>query len=98
MTDLTYTPEDLAILEASQPIDFVVAQALAIELKKPVRSIVSKASKMDLYVVKAKAKKKSAPTKIDMVLAIQAATDSDDLTGLEKATGASLATLLSALA
>ena len=43
------------------------------------------------------AKKKAAPTKTDMVAAICAGLDLESCAGLEKATGQSLATLLSSI-
>jgi len=100
MTNSTvnYTPEMVAILKAAQPIDYAKAQALATQLDRGVRSIIAKCKREGYdYISKpAPAKKKAAPTKADLVGAIANALDcsSDDLVGLEKATGQGLNNLL----
>ena len=96
-----YTPEMLAILEAAAPINYEKAQALAIQLDQKPRSIIAKCKREGIeYISKpAPAKKPNkAPTKVDMVAAIMAATGADNLDGLEKATGAALNNLLKSLA
>jgi len=101
MSDLkpNYTVEMVSIIEAQQPLNLAKAKALAIQLDKGYRSIIAKAKK-EGFVYNSKpvaAKKKSAPTKLDMVQAIASALDSDDLSGLEKATGQALSNLLMAI-
>jgi hypothetical protein len=97
---VNYTPEMIAVLTAAAPINHEKAQALAIQLDRGVRSIIAKCKREGIeYISKpAPAKKKAAPTKVDMVAAIMAATGADNLDGLEKATGAALNNLLSSLA
>ena len=103
MTNSTvnYTPEMVAILKAAQPIDYAKAQSLAIQLDRGVRSIIAKCKREGYdYISKpAPAKKKAAPTKADLVSAIAHALDcsSDDLLGLEKATGQGLNNLLKSI-
>lgn len=100
MSDTKYTPEMVATLEAAQPLDLAKAKALGATMGTGYRSIIAKAKREGFqYISKpAPAKKKSAPSKADMVEAIRIAVDADDLSGLEKATGLSLSSLLSALA
>jgi hypothetical protein len=100
MTNVNYTPEMVAVLEAAQPIDYAKAQELGLQLDRGVRSIIAKCKREGFdYVSKpAPAKKKAAPSKADMVAAICAAVDTDSLDGLEKATGSALNKLLSSLA
>lgn len=96
MTDLNYTPEMVATLKAAQPLDLAKAKALGAQLDRGYRSIIAKAKREGFeYISKpAPAKKKSAPSKADMVSAIAKAVDCATLDGLEKATGQSLAKLL----
>ena len=96
MTKPNYSPEMVQILQDAQPIDFEKAQALAKQLDRNVRSIIAKVKQEELdYVSKpAPAKKKAAPTKLDMVAAICKAVNIDSCDGLEKATGMALAKLL----
>ena len=96
MTKPNYTPEMVQMLRDAQPIDFDKAQSLAKELNRNVRSIIAKVKREGLdYISKpAPAKKKSAPTKGDLVAAICRAVDIDSCDGLEKATGIALAKLL----
>ena len=97
---VNYTPEMIAVLTAAAPINHEKAQALAVQLDRGVRSIIAKCKREGIeYISKpAPAKKKAAPTKVDMVAAIMAATGADNLDGLEKATGSALNNLLSSLA
>ena len=101
MTDTNYTPEMVAILKAAQPIDHAKAKKLALELSgmghgtRGLRSVIAKASKMNIYISKpAPAKKKAAPSKADMVADICAALNMDSCDGLEKSTGSALDKLL----
>ena len=107
MTDsnVNYTPEMVAILKAAQPIDHAKAKELALELSgmgqgtRGLRSVIAKASKMKIYQGKpAPAKKKAAPSKMDMVAAICSALDMDTCEGLEKSTGSALNKLLQNIA
>lgn len=100
MTTPNYTPEMVATLKASAPLDFIKAQALAKTLDRNVRSVIAKAKREGIeYISKpAPAKKKAAPNKADMVAAICAALDMSECLGLEKATGAALNNLLENLA
>ena len=100
MTDLNYTPEMVATIEAAQPLDLAKAKALGAQLDRGYRSIIAKAKREGFeYISKpAPAKKKAAPSKADLVAAICAATGADNLNGLEKATGQALNNLLSSLA
>jgi hypothetical protein len=100
MTNVNYTPEMVAVLEAAQPIDYAKAQELGLQLDRGVRSIIAKCKREGFdYVSKpAPAKKKAAPSKAELVGAIAKAVDCDTLDGLEKATGQSLAKLLEHIA
>ena len=95
-TEVNYTPEMVAILKANAPLDFAKAEMLAVQLGKNVRSIIAKAKREGVdYISKpAPAKKKAAPSKIDMVEAICKGLSIESCEGLEKATGSALATLL----
>ena len=99
MTKPNYSPEMVQMLRDAQPITFEKAKAFSKEFKKPVRSVVAKISKEGLkYINKpAPAKKKFAPTKLDMVEAICEAVDIEHCRGLEKATGVALDKLLRAI-
>lgn len=101
MKDLkpNYTVEMVSIIEAQQPLNLAKAKALGIQFNKGYRSIIAKAKKEGFdYISKpVTAKKKSMPTKMDLVQAIATALDSDDLSGLEKATGQALSNLLMAI-
>jgi methionine synthase II (cobalamin-independent) len=98
MTESTvnYTPEMVAILKQNAPIDYAKAQTLAPQLDRGVRSIIAKCKREGIeYISKpSPARKKSAPSKADLVGAISKALDCGTLDGLEKATGQSLAKLL----
>ena len=100
MTDVNYTPEMVATIKAAQPLDLAKAKALGAQLDRGYRSIIAKAKREGFeYISKpAPAKKKSAPSKADMVSAIAKAVDCATLEGLEKATGQSLAKLLEHIA
>jgi hypothetical protein len=100
MTDVNYTPEMVATIEAAQPLDLAKAKALGAQLDRGYRSIIAKAKREGFeYISKpAPAKKKAAPSKAELVGAIAKAVDCDTLEGLEKATGQSLAKLLEHIA
>ena len=89
----------VATLEQNAPIDFDKAQALGKEMQRSVKSIIAKCKREGIeYISKpAPARKKSAPTKADLVSAICKAVDLDSCNGLEKATGLALSNLLSAI-
>jgi len=103
MTNSTvnYTTEMVATIKAQQPLDLAKAKALGLEFNKGYRSVIAKAKKEGFeYISKpAPAKKKSAPLKIDLILAIASALDVTalDLVGLEKATGQGLNNLLKSI-
>ena len=99
MTNVNYTEEMVATLKTNAPIDFSKAQVLAVDLNRSVKSIIAKCKREGIeYISKpAPAKKKSAPTKADLVSAICKAVDLDSCDGLEKATGLALSNLLMAI-
>ena len=99
MTNVNYTEEMVATLKTNAPIDFAKAQVLAVDLDRSVKSIIAKCKREGIeYISKpAPAKKKSAPTKADLVSAICKGLDVDALDGLEKATGLALSKLLGAI-
>ena len=99
MTTPNYTAEMVALLEQSAPIDFDKAQALGKEMGRSVKSVIAKCKREGIeYISKpAPAKKKSAPTKADLVNAICKAVDLDSCEGSEKATGLALSNLLMAI-
>jgi len=99
MTNINYTAEMVATLEQNAPIDFDKAQALGKEMQRSTKSIIAKCKREGIeYISKpAPARKKSAPTKADIVSAICKGLDVDALDGLEKATGSALSKLLSNL-
>ena len=100
MTDVNYTPEMVATIEAAQPLDLAKAKALGAQLDRGYRSIIAKAKREGFeYISKpAPAKKKAAPSKAELVSAIAKAVNCDTLDGLEKATGQALAKLLEHIA
>ena len=101
MSKSVYTPEMVEVMTASQPLNAEVCSELAHTFGKGIsqRSVIAKAKSLGLdYVVKAKpARKKTAPTKMDIVRAIEKGLDADagSLDGLVKATAQSLDALLS---
>ena len=99
MTTPNYTADMVALLEQNAPIDFDKAQALGKEMGRSVKSVIAKCKREGIeYISKpAPARKKSAPTKADLVNAICKGLDLDDCQGLEKATGLALTKLLSAI-
>ena len=100
MTTINYTEAMVATLKTSAPLNFDKAQALGKKMNRSTKSIIAKAKREGIeYISKpAPARKKSAPTKADIVSAICKGLDLDDLNGLEKATGSALSKLLSAIA
>ena len=99
MTNINYTEAMVATLKTSAPLNFDKAQALGKKMNRSTKSIIAKAKREGIeYISKpAPARKKSAPTKADIVSAICSGIDLDDLNGLEKATGSALSKLLSAI-
>ena len=99
MNTPNYTAEMVAQLEQNAPIDYAKAIELGVELGKSPKSIIAKCKREGIeYISKpAPARKKSAPTKADLVGAICKAVDLDECQGLEKATGLALSNLLSAI-
>lgn len=99
MTNVNYTEAMVATLKTSAPLNFDKAQALGKKMNRSTKSIIAKAKREGIeYISKpAPARKKSAPTKADIVSAICSGLDLDDLNGLEKATGSALSKLLSAI-
>ena len=99
MTTINYTEAMVATLKTSAPIDYAKAQALGKELNRSVKSVIAKCKREGIeYISKpAPARKKSAPTKSDLVSAICKGLDLDECAGLEKATGLALSKLLGAI-
>ena len=99
MNTPNYTAEMVALLEQNAPLDFDKAQAIGKEINRSVKSVIAKCKREGIeYISKpAPARKKSAPTKADLVGAICKGLDIDDCQGLEKATGLALSKLLSAI-
>ena len=101
MSKSVYTPEMVEVMTASQPLNAEVCSELAHTFGRGIsqRSVIAKAKSLGLdYVVKAKpTRKKVAPTKMDIVRAIEKGLDADQgsLDGLVKATAQSLDALLS---
>lgn len=98
-TTVNYTPEMVAILKDAAPIDYDKAQLLAKQLDRGVRSIIAKCKREGVeYVSKpAPAKKKAQPSKADTVAGICEMLELESCAGLEKATGAALNQLATAL-
>ena len=99
MTTINYTEAMVATLKNNAPMDYDKAQALGKEMQRSAKSIIAKCKREGIeYISKpAPARKKSAPTKADIVSAICSGLDLDDCQGLEKATGSALSKLLSAI-
>ena len=99
MTTINYTEAMVQTLKTNAPIDYAKAQLLGAEMKRSTKSIIAKCKREGIeYISKpAPARKKSAPTKADLVGAICKGLDLDDCQGLEKATGLALSKLLSAI-
>jgi hypothetical protein len=99
MSKSVYTQAMCEKMANVQPLNAEVCSTLAQEFGLTQRSVIAKAKSLGLdYTVKAKpAKKKSAPTKMDIVRAIEKGLDADQgsLDGLVKATAQSLDALLS---
>ena len=99
MTTPNYTADMVLLLKQNAPLDFDKAQAIGKEINRSVKSVIAKAKREGIeYISKpAPARKKSAPTKADLVGAICKGLDLDSCDGLEKATGLALSKLLSAI-
>ena len=99
MTTPNYTADMVLLLEQNAPLDFDKAQAIGKEINRSVKSVIAKAKREGIeYISKpAPARKKSAPSKPDLVGAICKGLDLDECAGLEKATGLALSKLLGAI-
>ena len=100
MSKSVYTKEMVDRIKACEPLNASICQELAMEFGNVTsRSVIAKAKSLGLdYTLKAKpAPKKVAPTKMQIVKAIEKALDADEgsLDGLVKATASSLDALLS---
>lgn len=103
MSKSVYTADMVEIMRESAPLNAEVCATLAKTFGNGItaRSVIAKAKSAGIeYVVKAKpARKKSAPSKADIVAAIAKAVDADagELDGLVKAPASALDALLSNL-
>ena len=99
MSKSVYTQAMCEKIASFQPLNADICSTLAQEFGLSQRSVIAKAKSLGLdYVVKAKpTAKKVAPTKMDIVRAIEKGLDADQgsLDGLVKATALSLDALLS---
>ena len=100
MSKSVYTQARCEKMASRQPLNASVCQELALEFGNVTsRSVIAKAKSLGLdYTLKAKpTPKKVAPTKMDIVRAIEKGLDADQgsLDGLVKATAPSLDALLS---
>ena len=104
MSKSVYTQAMCEKMASRQPLNADICAELSLEFGGVVttRSVIAKAKSLGLeYTLKAKpAKKKTAPTKMDIVRAIEKGLDADkgSLDGLVKATAQSLDALLSNIA
>ena len=103
MSKSVYTADMVEIMRESAPLNAEVCATLAKTFGNGItaRSVIAKAKSAGIeYVVKAKpARKKSAPSRADIVAAIAKAVDADagELDGLVKAPASALDALLSNL-
>ena len=99
-----YTTAMIAELKAQSPLNHAKAKALAatdLFATRSVKSIIAKAKSEGIdYIAATRPTASNAPKlrKADLIAAIQASTDTDDLSGLKGATMAALSTLLASLA
>ena len=100
MATKNYSDSQVQAIIDAQPLDFDKAQALAAELDKSHRSIISKAKSLGLVYIGKTAAKKRGAGKPELVGAIASAMnlDASDLEGLERATARSLERLLEHMA
>jgi hypothetical protein len=100
MATKNYSETQVQAIVDAAPLDFEKAQALAIQLDKSHRSVISKAKSLGVEYVGKTAAKKRGIGKPDLVLAIAKSmnVDSDHLEGLERATARSLERLLEHMA
>jgi hypothetical protein len=103
MSKSVYTTDMVTIMKNSAPLNAEICGELAKTFGNvSARSVIAKAKSEGIeYIVKAKpARKKLAPTKMDIVRAIEKGLDADQgsLDGLVKATAQSLDALLSNIA
>ena len=103
MSKSLYTTEMVDLMRSRAPLNADLCRELAFQFGNGIttRSVIAKAKSAGIdYTVKAKpARKKSAPTKMDIVQAIAKAVDADagSLDGLVKAPASALDALLSNL-
>lgn len=94
---VNYTPEQVEMLRAAEPVSYADAVAFATEWGKSVRSVISKVKSEDLeYIPKPKPTKRETPeTKAEIVATIAEALDVNKaaLRGLDKATVGALTAL-----
>jgi hypothetical protein len=92
---MSYTIKETAVLEAFEEVTYAQAVVLAVELSKPLKSIISKVQFLGIpYIKKAvPAPKPAQATKAELVASIQKQTVGLDLSGLVGATRESLVTL-----
>ncbi len=90
-----YSPEQEAVIIAAAPLDLAKAKAVALEIDKTFRSVISKAKSLNVEYVSQPAQKKrvGGMTKMDLVAKIEDATG-QNLVGLEKSTAIALANLV----
>ena len=93
-----YTAEQTAVILAAAPVNKAVAQRLADETGRSLRSIIAKATKEGVYVPQGKVTKSGEPvvSKSDLVAMIATVVDGN-LEGLDKAPKAALHALRNAL-
>ena len=97
MSQPNYTEAQVKALK--QGVTLATAKRFAQDWGKSPKSIIAKAVSLGVYTAQARPAKVGAkPTKADLVAAIAKATDSDSLAGLERASMASLNSLLKAIA
>ena len=97
---MAYDKAQEAVLKAYDSISFEQAEAIGEEIGKSTRSVIAKVKSLDIpYVPKKVAPKRPAgKTKAELVSEVEASFGGQfDLSGLSKATGATLVTLLGAL-
>jgi len=100
MATKNYSEAQVQAIVDAAPLDFEKAQALAIQLEKSHRSVISKAKSLGVEYVGKTAAKKRGISKPDLVLAIakSMSIDVDSIAGLERATAQSLERLLEHMA
>lgn len=94
-----YSAKQEELIINSAPLDLAKATAIAEQIGKTPRSVIAKALSLDVeyHSKKPEPKRVSQITKADLVIAISEELQGANLAGLEKATSASLANLLTVL-